>query len=334
MDFFVWSCYKLCMALFDLPLEQLREYRPDVPEPTDFDEFWKTTLTEAGSHDLDVRLEPYETDLVTVDVFDLTFAGFGGHPIKAWLLKPKGVEGPLPCLVEYIGYSGGRSYPWAHTMVPAAGWAQLVMDTRGQGYGNWQPGDTGDPYGTTGPTNKGWMTQGLESPEHYYYRRVFTDAYRAVDVAKGLDGIDPDRIVVGGGSQGGGITQAVGGLRDDLAGAIVDVPFLTHFRRAVTMTDAYPYQEIVEFLSGQRLREDVVFETLNYFDGIHFAARGTAPALYSVGLMDDICPPSTVFAAYNLWQGEKHITVWPWNKHEGGGIHVRGEHLQFLAARR
>ena len=321
------------MALFDLPLAQLREYRPEVPEPADFDEFWKQTLSEAGTHDLDVRLEPVDIGLTTVEVLDLTFAGFGGHPIKGWLVLPKGADGPLPCVVEYIGYSGGRSVPWAHTMYPAAGWAHLVMDTRGQGYGNWQPGDTGDPYGGTGPTSKGWMTQGLESPEHYYYRRVFTDAVRAVDVAKGHEAVDADRIVVAGGSQGGGITQAVGGLRDDLAGAIIDVPFLTHFRRAVEITDGFPYQEIVEFLAGQRLREDRVFETLSYFDGVHFAARGTAPALYSVGLMDDICPPSTVFAAYNRWQGEKRITVWPWNRHEGGGVHQRGEHLKFLAER-
>ncbi|MEU9456230.1 acetylxylan esterase [Streptomyces sp. NPDC048277] len=321
------------MAHFDLPLEQLRDYRPEVPEPADFDQFWKSTLTEAATHDLDVRIASYETALVTVDAFDVVFAGFGGHPIKAWLVMPNGVEGPLPCVVEYIGYTGGRSYPWAHTTFPAAGWAHFVMDTRGQGYGNWNPGDTGDPYGTNGPTAKGWVTQGLEAPEHYYYRRVFTDAYRAVDVVKGIEGIDPDRIVIAGGSQGGAMTQAVAGLREDLAGAMVDVPFLSHIRRAVTITDAPVYGEFVEFLAGQRLREDRVFQTLDYFDGVHFAARATVPALYSVGLMDADCPPSTVFAAYNRWQGEKRITVWPWNGHEGGGIHQRGEQLKFLAER-
>lgn len=322
------------MAHFDLPLEQLREYRPEVPEPADFDEFWKTTLTEAAAHDLDARIEPFATDLVTMEAFDVTYAGFGGHPIKAWLIKPKGLEGPLPCVVEFIGYSGGRSLPLSHTTIPAAGWAHFVMDTRGQGFGHWQPGDTGDPYGTTGPTNKGWMTQGIEDPRHYYYRRVFTDAVRAVDVAKGLDGIDPERIVVAGGSQGGGIAQAVGGLRDDIAGAMIDVPFLTYFRRAATMTDSYPYKEIGEFLSGQRLSEERVFATLDYFDGVNFAARGTAPALYSVALMDDVCPPSTVFAAYNRWQGEKEIKVYPWNGHEGGGILQRTEQLKFLAEHR
>ncbi|MDA1387370.1 acetylxylan esterase, partial [Glycomyces lechevalierae] len=120
----------------------------------------------------------------------------------------------------------------------------------------------------------------------------------------------------------------------DLAGAMIDVPFLTYFRRATTITDSYPYKEIGEFLSGQRLSEERTFATLDYFDGVNFAARGTAPALYSVALMDDICPPSTVFAAYNRWQGEKRITVWPWNGHEGGGILQKGEQLKFLAEHR
>ncbi|MEV4116340.1 acetylxylan esterase [Nonomuraea sp. NPDC049695] len=54
---------------------------------------------------------PYETGLFTVKAFDVVFAGFGGHPIKAELVKAEGIDGPLPCVVEYISYSGGRSYP-------------------------------------------------------------------------------------------------------------------------------------------------------------------------------------------------------------------------------
>ena len=36
--------------------------------------------------------------------------------------------------------------------------------------------------------------------------------------------------------------------------------------------------------------------------------------------MDAICPPSTVFAAYNNYAGPKQVTVWPYNGHEGGGV--------------
>ena len=40
------------MALFDLPLAELEKYRPQVAEPSDFDDFWKRTIDEARSHDL------------------------------------------------------------------------------------------------------------------------------------------------------------------------------------------------------------------------------------------------------------------------------------------
>ena len=73
-----------------------------------------------------------------------------------------------------------------------------------------------------------------------------------------------------------------------------------------------------------------MFETLSYFDGVHFAARATAPALFSVGLMDEVCPPSTVFAAYNHYAGPDEIRVWPFNGHEAGELHQQAERFAFL----
>jgi cephalosporin-C deacetylase len=54
-------------------------------------------------------------------------------------------------------------------------------------------------------------------------------------------------------------------------------------------------------------------------DGVSFARRASTPALFSVALMDRICPPSTVFAAYNNYGGAKGIIVHEFNGHEGGG---------------
>ena len=65
-----------------------------------------------------------------------------------------------------------------------------------------------------------------------------------------------------------------------------------------------------------------VASTLAYFDGAVLARRATAPALFSVALMDQICPPSTVYAAYNAWAGPRSIVEYPYNDHEGGqGFH-------------
>jgi len=99
------------MAFFDLSLEELQTYKPERPEPTDFDHFWAVTLDETRSHPLNPVFEPVDVGLVTVDVFDVTFNGYGGQPIKGWLLLPRQRSGPLPCVVEYIGYGGGRGLP-------------------------------------------------------------------------------------------------------------------------------------------------------------------------------------------------------------------------------
>ncbi|MEV7968660.1 alpha/beta fold hydrolase [Sphaerisporangium sp. NPDC088356] len=318
------------MTLFDMPLASLRDYRPERDEPADFDAFWKQTLDEAAGHDLAPEFADHDAPLTGVQVQDTTFAGWGGHPIHAWMLVPTGAT-RLPCVVQYIGYSGGRGLPIDHLVWPAAGFATLVVDTRGQGGSNpASPGGTGDPHGGDFATAPGMMTRGIMDPEQYYYRRVFTDAVRAVDVAAAHPAVDANRIAVAGGSQGGGIAQAAAALHPDVKAALIDVPFLTHFRRAVEITDRDPYQEIVRFLASQRDSEEQVFRTLSYFDGLNFAARGRVPALYSVALMDWICPPSTVFAGHNHWAGPKEITVWPWNGHEGGGSRQHEIQLRHL----
>lgn len=319
------------MPLFDLPLDQLRSYRPESGEPDDFDAFWRRTLEEASAHPLDAEFTVHDAALSNVVAHDVSFAGWGGHRIRAWLNVPAGAEGPLPTVVHYLGYGGGRGLPHDHLMWPAAGWATLLVDTRGQGaVNNNSPGSTPDPHGGGNPQSPGFMTRGILDPDAYYYRRVFTDAVRAVEVARTHPAVDPDRIVVHGGSQGGGIAQAVAALSPHVRAALIDVPFLTHFRRAVEITDRDPYQEIVRFLSAQNGVCEQVFRTLSYFDGISFALRATVPALYSVALMDTVCPPSTVFAAYNHWAGPKEIEVYPWNNHEGGGSAHRGVQLRML----
>ena len=320
------------MALFDLTLDQLREYRSASVEPSDFDVFWAKTLQETREHDLDARFEPVETGLRTVQVLDVTFAGFGGHPVKGWLTVPAAADGPLPVVVEFVGYGGGRALPHTHLLWASAGFAHFVMDTRGQGSA-WGGGDTPDPVGSA-PSFPGFMTRGVEDPETYYYRRLFTDGLRAVEAARAHPLTDASRTAAVGASQGGGITIAVGGLVPDLVAIAPDVPFLCDFPRAATLTDRHPYREIGSYLKTHRGRTERVLRTLSYFDGVHFAARGRAPALFSAALEDQTCPPSTVFAAFNAWAHEdKTIEVYDFNDHEGGGPHQEAVKLRWLPAR-
>jgi len=320
------------MALFDMSLDMMRAYRSESAEPADFDAFWARTLRETRAHELDARFEPVASGLATVDVFDVTFSGFGGHPVKGWFLLPTGAREPLPVVVEFLGYGGGRGLPHRHLLWPAAGFAHFVMDTRGQGAG-WDGGDTPDPVGSAS-SFPGFMTKGIEHPDDYYYRRVFADAVRAVEAARTHPLVDAARTAVTGTSQGGGITLAVSGLVDDLAAVAPNVPFLCDFPRATTLTDRAPYREIGKYLNTYRGRTQQVRSTLAYVDAVHFAARGRAPALFSTALEDQTCPPSTVFAAFNAYAGrEKSIEVYDFNDHEGGGPFHEAVLLKWLPGR-
>jgi cephalosporin-C deacetylase len=318
------------VAFFDFPLDRLQTYQPPRDEPADFEAFWRDTLAEAEQFPLDARFEVADYGLRALEAFDVTFNGYGGQPIKGWLLLPRERSGPLPCVVQYLGYGGGRGFPLNHLVWSSAGFAHFIMDTRGQGSA-WSHGDTPDlePEGSN-PQHPGFMTRGVLRPQTYYYRRVFTDAVRAVAAARSHPAIDASRIAAAGGSQGGGITLAVSGLVPDIKVAMPDVPFLCHYRRATEITNENPYGEIVRYCTVHRDKIDTIFNTLAYFDGVNFAARAKAQALFSVGLMDTICPPSTVYAAYNHYAGPKEIKVWRYNNHEGGGAHQTVEQVKFL----
>nr|WP_245325226.1 acetylxylan esterase [Microbacterium amylolyticum] len=313
-----------------MPLPQLREYRPDHTAPADLGEFWKATLEESRAAGAATRTEPVDNGLALVDTVDVTFSGFAGDPVKAWYHRPSHVE-PTAIIVEYLGYSGGRGLPHQHAEWVSAGYGHLIVDSRGQGYAHGNRGDTADPHGGD-PSAPGVMTRGIGDRSTYYYRRLFTDAAFAVDVARELAPGVP--VFTAGGSQGGGITIAATALSDGIAGALVDVPFLCDFPRATTMTDRYPYREIVTYLASHRGAEDTVYRTLSYFDGANLASLASAPTLFSVGLMDLTCPPSTVFAAFNAWgSDDRQIEVYPFNDHEGGGPHQRRIQLDWVRAR-
>ena len=179
-----------------------------------------------------------------------------------------------------------------------------------------------DPDLTGQPAQPGFMTQGILDPATYYYRRVYTDAVRAVEAVRSHPAVDQTRVAVTGGSQGGGLSIAAASLADGLIAAMPDVPFLSDFPRALTLRDEDPYAEIGRYLKAHRDHVDRALATLAYFDVSILGRRASAPALFSVGLMDEICPPSTVYAAFNRYGGPKEIQEYQFNDHEGGeGFH-------------
>ncbi len=318
------------MPIADLVHPELGAYESKVVMPDDFVEFWASTIAEARSVGGAVDLRRAETSLKVVETYDVTFRGFGGHPIKGWLIMPAIREGRLPLVIQYIGYGGGRGLPHEQLHWAASGYAYFRMDTRGQG-GEWSVGDTADPVGSTAAF-PGFMTRGVLDRNDYYYRRLLTDCVRAVDALIDLPFIDAERIAVCGDSQGGGMSIAAAGLDPRIKAVMPDVPFLCDFPRAVQVALREPYTEIVGFLARHRDKKDRVFETLTYFDCVNFARFSKAPALFSVAMMDEVCPPSTVYAAFNAYAGDKRMVEYDFNNHEGGQAFQERQQMAWLGS--
>ena len=141
------------MAQFDMPLSDLERYLPEIDEPADFDEFWSTTLAEARTFDEAPKVERIDVGLTEVVVDDVTFPGFGGHPVKAWLTRPAHADGDLPVVVEYEGYGGGRGLPHEKIHWAAAGYAHLTHGQPRAGLGLRRGRATPDPVGS-GPAQR------------------------------------------------------------------------------------------------------------------------------------------------------------------------------------
>ncbi|MEU9396004.1 acetylxylan esterase [Streptomyces sp. NPDC048324] len=326
------------MPAFDLPLTELERHRPAVEEPADFDAFWLGTLEEAGRKEPLAAVTPVPNGLRLTETWDVTFRGFAGEPVRAWFSRPAGTRDTLPAVVEYAGYGRGRGLPHERLTWVNAGYAHLLMDNRGQGDQYGCGGDTPDPWAGSAPGGPGPAVRGLLAPRDYHYRRLITDAVRAVAAVRALPGVDGSRVAAVGNSQGGGLALAVAGLVPDLAALLVTAPFLCGVRRALDLTDAGPYGEIAAYLAVHRGAETAAYRTLSYVEGISFARRAHAPAHFGVGLRDTVCPPSGAYAAFNRYAEQsgadprKEIRAYPYNGHEGGdAVHVRRQ-LDWLAA--
>ncbi|MFC7443124.1 acetylxylan esterase [Laceyella putida] len=321
---------------YDLPLEQLRQYQPGLTKQPDFEAFWERTLSELREVSPDYTLEPMAYPTKGVKVYRILYKRLNHAQIEGRLAMPDR-EGPHPGIVLYHGYNSAYDGNIHDTVVWALrGYAALQMLVRGQ------QGESEDnvvsPHG--GP--KGWLTKGIRSPETYYYRAVYMDAVRALEVLANLPEVNETRLGTVGGSQGGALAIAAAALSPLPKVVASDYPFLSHFERAIDITPEGPYLELNEYFRrypDPRVEENAK-RTLSYFDVMNLAPRVAAFTWMSVGIVDLITPPSTVFAVYNHLSCPKDLYVARYFGHEyiPGAVERRlsvlMEHLQHSGAAR
>ena len=152
------------MPWFDLPLNQVREYRTDIAEPPDLDLWWRRRLDEPARRAAAGADQVRSQHVRAGRGVDTEFSGPAAIASGPRTCDPPDADGQTQVVVKFIGYGGGRGLPAEHALLPALGYAVFVMDTRGQG-GRWTTGATGDRPGdpAAGPENARVMTRASRS---------------------------------------------------------------------------------------------------------------------------------------------------------------------------
>ncbi|WP_280769527.1 alpha/beta fold hydrolase [Salipaludibacillus daqingensis] len=315
------------MPRIDLPLEELKKYEGLNPKPADHHSYWERALEEMHQVDSHVKMVPSDFQVPYADCYDLYFTGVGGARIHVKYVKPSTStmqtlnQSTIPAILQFHGYSMDAG-DWSSKLHYAAlGYAVFAMDVRGQG------GQSEDVGGVVGNTLQGHVTRGLDDHEdRLFFRQVFLDTAKLARVVMDMPEVDEENVVATGWSQGGALSLACAALEPRVKKVAAVYPFLSDYLRVWEIDLAVDaYQDIRRYFrrfDPQHKRQQEVFEKLGYIDIQHLVERIEGEVLMGVGLMDEICPPSTQFAAFNKITAKKRLEIYPDFAHENlPGLH-------------
>jgi cephalosporin-C deacetylase-like acetyl esterase len=278
---------------------------PTVPEPADFDAFWDAQKKALAEVPMDPKLTPLPTSSTAkaecfhVSLQNVPVEGTMLSRVYGVLCEPRG-DGPFPALLGVPG-AGVRAY-------------RGMVEMAERGIITLQIGIHGIPVNLDGPVYDdlrwgalaGYNVHNLDDRDRYYYRRVYLGCLRANDFLAGRPRYDGKTLGVTGGSQGGALSIVTAGLdrRVKLLGAyypaLSDVTGYLHGRAG-----GWPHM----FQDEKRHRSPAKIETAAYYDVVNFARRVRVPGLYSWGFNDETCPPTSMYAAYNVISAEKALLL-------------------------
>ncbi|RZT21511.1 acetylxylan esterase [Fictibacillus sp. BK138] len=304
--------------------ERWKDYIPESNREPDFDAFWEETKLESKNQPLEVRLSDIPYPIRNINAQKLIFKGFNGTELAGFYLKPDSEKKRLPCLLVLHGYGGNKGSIANYAKYLMMGYAVVALDTRGHG----ESGNGSYPAGGTGS----WVTQGILDPATYYYRHVYMDVIRALDVTETLPEVNSERIVIYGVSMGGGIALAVAGLDNRASYVIADVPNMCDLPLAIQLKMEGSLTAVEQFLRQYPDQLKQVFKTLSFYDNKNLAENISCPVWISAGGKDLICPPQTIYGVFNLIKTNKNINYYSFSGHDLPGSISHIDHLVEILA--
>lgn len=277
--------------------------QPTQTEPDDFDAFWTRHL--AAAREIPLRIQKTlvpEQSTSEVNVFNISYQSWNrdGRSMRFYGTLSEPVEpGHYPAVLQVPG-AGVRSYSGAPELarkgliVMTIGIHGIPIDMPDSVYANLR----------NGALYK-YNSYNLDDPETYYYLRVYLACVRANDVLTSHESWDGKSLVVSGGSQGGQLTIVTSALDPRVTGSVSNYPAYCDVTGYLhNRAGGWPHH-----LADESNRSPKKIRTTAYFDAVNFARRLKAPVSFAWGYNDEVCPPTSMFAAYNVVTAPKTLLL-------------------------
>jgi cephalosporin-C deacetylase len=278
-----------------------QDIKPTVDNPADFDAFWAKAKEDLAKMPLDARMTLLpERCTEKVNVYHVNIQNFRpGARLYGILCVPK-KEGKYPALLRVPG-AGVRPYN-GDIANAEKGIITLEIGIHGVPV-TMEASVYNDMIG--GWLNAYW-NYNMDDRDRFYYKRVYLGCVRANDFLTSLPQYDGSNLAVTGGSQGGALSIVTAALDSR-------VKWLGAFYPALADVTGYlkgraggwpHYFDKVNVTINNKPEK---IATLSYYDVVNFARRLKVPGMYSWGFNDETCPPTSMYAAYNLISAPKEL---------------------------
>ena len=265
---------------------------------SDFDQFWEGTLAELAKVKPQYKLTILKDKSNDIRrTWRVDMKSFGDEDICGIYVEPV-AKGKYPAMIYYMGYD---TQVWDIDPSANPQMSEFILCVRGQALNK-------------KGSEAGWVKQGIESKETYYYRGAICDVVRAIDFVCSREKTDLERVFAQGESQGGAFTFAAASLDDRLRAVAPSAPFLCDMTDFLKLA-SWPSNEVLEAGKEKGMSEEDIRKVLTYFDMKNMAERIECPLIMGVGLQDDVCPVHTNFGGYNMVKSEKSWICYPYAKH-------------------
>lgn len=275
--------------------------KPTIKDPADFVQFWEQAKKDNAAIPIDARMTLLPDRCTEkVNVYHVNLQNYRlGSRFYGILCVPK-AEGKYPALLRVPG-AGVRPY-------------NGDVATAEKGIITFEVGIHGVPVTMETPLYRAlgagalyrYFTFNLDDKDRYYYKRVYLGCVRANDFIFSLPQFDGSNLAVTGGSQGGALSIVTAALDPR-------VKYLAAFYPALCDMTGYLHDRaggwphIFDKNNAAVNNTEAKLETCSYYDVVNFARQLKIPGLYSWGFNDEVCPPTSMYAAYNLITAPKEL---------------------------